>query len=233
MSPEQPLGDPVEFSGTVPPSRIAHRGTYATVRPLEPDEDAPELYAISHAPTGDPSIWTYLYDGPYPSFEQFRENLGRQAASDDPLFFTITPAGAQRDPLGIVTYMSIVPEHGTIELGNIWFGPQLKRTPAATEAIFLLARHAFDDLGYRRLEWKCNALNASVTRGGVALRLRVSRASSTTTRGQGPQPRHRLVRDHRRALAGAPDRLRDLAAPPTTSTHRGSSASAWATLTAS
>lgn len=160
MSPEQPLGDPVEFSGTVPPSRIAHRGTYATVRPLEPDEDAPELYAISHTPTGDPSIWTYLYDGPYPSFEQFRENLGRQAASDDPLFFTITPAGAQRDPLGIVTYMSIVPEHGTIELGNIWFGPQLKRTPAATEAIFLLARHAFDDLGYRRLEWKCNALNA-------------------------------------------------------------------------
>ena len=56
--------------------------------------------------------------------------------------------------------MSIVPEHGTIELGNIWFGPSLKRTPAATEAIFLLARHAFDDLGYRRLEWKCNALNA-------------------------------------------------------------------------
>ena len=62
-------------------------------------------------------------------------------------------------PLGIVSYLSIVPEHGVIEIGNIWFGPELQRTPAATEAIFLLAKHAFDDLGYRRLEWKCNALN--------------------------------------------------------------------------
>ncbi len=160
MSPEQPLGELVDFIGAVPPGRIAHHGTHATVRPLEPDGDGPGLYAISHPPTGDPSIWTYLYDGPYPGFEPFRENLGRQAAGDDPLFFTITSAAAQRAPLGILTYMSIVPEHGTIELGNIWFGPQLKRTPAATEAIFLLAKHAFDDLGYRRLEWKCNALNA-------------------------------------------------------------------------
>jgi RimJ/RimL family protein N-acetyltransferase len=159
MTPGQPVGEPVDFTGTRPPARIAHRGRYATVRPLEPESDARALYEISHAPTGDPSIWTYLYDGPYPSFEPFRAVLDRQAASDDPLFFTIASA-QDAEPLGIVTYMSIVPEHGAIELGNIWFGPQLRRTPAATEAIFLLARHAFDDLGYRRLEWKCDALNA-------------------------------------------------------------------------
>src|SRR6202000_1638852 len=86
--------------------------------------------------------------------------LEKQAASDDPLFFTVTRAGDGR-PLGVASYLAIVPEHGTIEAGHIWFGPELKRTVAATEAIFLLARHAFDDLGYRRLEWKCNALNAA------------------------------------------------------------------------
>ncbi len=159
-APGQPLGVPVDFAGTTTPERTTHRGRHAAVRPLEPQTDTETLYAISHAPTGDPSIWTYLYDGPYPSIEPFQESLRRQAAGDDPLFFTITSAGDEDTPRGIVTYMAIVPEHGTIELGNIWFGPSLKRTPAATEAIFLLARHAFDDLGYRRLEWKCNALNA-------------------------------------------------------------------------
>jgi RimJ/RimL family protein N-acetyltransferase len=59
-----------------------------------------------------------------------------------------------------VTYLRIEAEMGSIEIGNIWFGPQLRRTTAATEAIYLLARHAFDELGYRRFEWKCNALNA-------------------------------------------------------------------------
>jgi len=67
-------------------------------------------------------------------------------------------------PLGQAAYLRIVPDHGSIEIGNIWFGPPLQRTTAATEAIYLLARHAFDDLGYRRLEWKCNALNAASRR---------------------------------------------------------------------
>ncbi len=157
-TPDQPLGEPVAFAGAIRPGRVVHRGEHVIVRPLDPDRDSETLYAISHAPTGDPSIWTYLYDGPFPSFEPFMEKLTEQAAGHDPLFFTITTTAGE--PRGIVTYMSIVPEQGTIELGNIWFGPRLQRTPAATEAIFLLARHAFDDLGYRRLEWKCNALNA-------------------------------------------------------------------------
>jgi RimJ/RimL family protein N-acetyltransferase len=79
--------------------------------------------------------------------------------SDDQLYFALVKLPENR-PLGIASYLRITPEFGVIEIGHIWFGVPLQRTTAATEAIYLLARHAFDDLGYRRLEWKCNALNA-------------------------------------------------------------------------
>lgn len=128
------------------------------VRPLDPDSDTDALYALSHEPTGDPSIWTYLYEAPFANVAAYRRHLDAKAAGADPMFFVITDA-RDGQQLGQVTYMSIEPDHGSIELGNIWFSPELQRTPAATEAIFLLAAHAFDELGYRRLEWKCNALN--------------------------------------------------------------------------
>ncbi|MDA8067435.1 MAG: GNAT family protein [Actinomycetota bacterium] len=156
---EQPLGEPVAFAGaTVPGRTVVLRGPRVVLRPVDPEHDAPALYAASHPPDGDPSIWTYLYDGPYPDPHSFQAALSQQAAQADPLFLSVTDA-ATGQPLGVVSYMSIVPEHGVIEIGNIWFGPRLRRTPAATETIFLLASHAFDELGYRRLEWKCNALN--------------------------------------------------------------------------
>jgi len=128
------------------------------IRPLEPKADAGPLYALSHAPTGDPSIWTYLYEQPFADIQAYRAHLEAKASGRDPIFFVITDAHDGR-PLGQVSYMSIEPDHGSIELGNIWFSRELQRTAAATEAIFLLAAHAFDELGYRRLEWKCNALN--------------------------------------------------------------------------
>ena len=155
---EQPVGEPVDFHGAATPQPVEHRGRYAVLRPLRPATDAVPLYEASHAPTGDPTIWTYLYTGPYPDLESFSAELEQQAASSDPLFFAITRPGDDT-PLGVVSYMAIVPEHGSVELGHIWFSPALQRTPAATEAIFLLIRHAFDELGYRRVEWKCNALN--------------------------------------------------------------------------
>jgi RimJ/RimL family protein N-acetyltransferase len=86
--------------------------------------------------------------------------LAWAAESIDPLYFALVTPHDQR-ALGIASYLRITPEFGVIEIGHIWFGTPLRRTTAATEAIFLLARHAFDDLGYRRLEWKCNALNAA------------------------------------------------------------------------
>jgi RimJ/RimL family protein N-acetyltransferase len=79
------------------------------------------------------------------------------------MYFALVAISGQR-PLGIASYLRITPEFGVIEIGHIWFGRPLQRTTAATEAIYLLARHAFDELGYRRLEWKCNALNAASRR---------------------------------------------------------------------
>jgi RimJ/RimL family protein N-acetyltransferase len=155
-----PLGAPVP--GWVPverPARVPLRGGHVMLRPVDPPNDAADLYAASHPPEGDLSIWTYLPDGPYESPEDMRRTLDFAAGSEDPLFFTIVTSADGR-PAGMASYLRITPEHGAIEIGYIWFGVGLKRTPAATEAIYLLARHVFDDLGYRRLEWKCNALNA-------------------------------------------------------------------------
>jgi RimJ/RimL family protein N-acetyltransferase len=122
--------------------------------------DAAPLYEVSHLPDGDPAIWRYLPDGPYDDTEHLRQMLAWAETSDDQLYFTLVKLPENR-PLGIASYLRITPEFGVIEIGHIWFGVPLQRTTAATEAIYLLARHAFDDLGYRRLEWKCNALNAA------------------------------------------------------------------------
>ena len=130
------------------------------MRPVDPAVDAASLYRASHPPEGDERIWTYLPYGPYETLETFEDRLHEMAASEDPLFFAIVALPDER-PLGVASYLRITPQAGSIEIGHIWFGTPLQRTAAATEAIFLLARHAFDDLGYRRLEWACNALNAA------------------------------------------------------------------------
>jgi RimJ/RimL family protein N-acetyltransferase len=154
-----PLGEKIEWTPARAPKRAPLRGVHVLLRPLDPDADAGPLYAVSHPPHGDPAIWTYLPDGPYESVEHLHGMLGVVADSNDPLYFALVPLGHDQ-PLGIASYLRITPELGTIEIGHIWFAPQLQRSTAATEAIYLLARHAFDDLGYRRLEWKCNSLNA-------------------------------------------------------------------------
>lgn len=157
------LGEPVDFSPAARPGRNTLPGRYVLLRPLDADADADSLFAVSHPPDGDPTIWTYLFGGPYADVEAMRRELLEAQSSQDPLFFTVVPLSHGR-PCGVVSYLRIAPEHGVIEIGNIWFGTPMKRTEAATETVYLLARHAFDDLGYRRLEWKCNALNAASRR---------------------------------------------------------------------
>jgi RimJ/RimL family protein N-acetyltransferase len=152
------LGEPVDWSGAQPARPVELRGSHVLLRPVDAAGDAASLYRASHPPEGDERIWTYLPYGPYESTEALARRLLEAAASEDPLFYAIAPLPEER-PLGIASYLRITPDEGAIEIGHIWFGTPLQRTVAATEAIFLLARHAFDDLGYRRLEWKCNALN--------------------------------------------------------------------------
>ena len=154
-----PLGEPLDWTPARRPVQIALSGSHARLRALRPDIDAEPLFALSHPPHGDASIWTYLPDGPYDSAERLARMLSWAQDSQDPLFCTICSAEGER-PLGMAAYLRITPDFGVIEVGHIWLGPTLQRTTAATEAIYLLIAHAFDELGYRRVEWKCDALNA-------------------------------------------------------------------------
>lgn len=156
---DRPIGEPVAFTGTVPPSPVTLTGAHVTVRPLDPDGDAAALFAAGHAEGGDPHLWRYMWEGPYDSLDAHLQDLRSFTAHSDRLYFALVPH-AVGTAAGQAAYMRMAPEHGVIEIGHIWLGAELQQTVAATEAIFLLARHVFDDLGYRRLEWKCDALNA-------------------------------------------------------------------------
>jgi len=103
-------------------------------------------------------MWTYLSAGPFTSFDDYLGWLRERARSDDPLFHTIVDSASGR-AVGLAAYMRIDPPSGVIEVGHLSFSPLLQRTPAATEAMFLMMHRAFA-LGYRRYEWKCDALNA-------------------------------------------------------------------------
>jgi len=158
-----PLGEKLDWKPVQRPTSTSLRGSHVMVRPVDAEDDAVPLFSVSHPPDGDPGIWTYLPDGPYESSDHLRQTLTWAETSEDPLYFTLVRLADQR-PLGLASYLRITPELGVIEIGHIWFGVPLQRTTAATEAIYLMAHHAFEDLGYRRLEWKCNALNAASQR---------------------------------------------------------------------
>jgi RimJ/RimL family protein N-acetyltransferase len=137
------------------PGREPLAGHRVRLEPLDADRHGADLFAAAQ---GDPELWTYLPYGPFATPEALHEHLARQAASLDPLYYAVVDVASGR-AAGVVSYLRIEPDHGVIEIGNIWFGAGLQRTPGATEAVYLLAREAFDGLGNRRLEWKCNAEN--------------------------------------------------------------------------
>jgi RimJ/RimL family protein N-acetyltransferase len=145
------------------PGQVALDGDLVRLEVLDPERHAAPLFAAS---AGDPRLWDYLPYGPFAGEAEFTRWLKGCAASADPLFFAIVDWKSMRAQ-GMASYMRIVPEHGVIEIGHIWFAPILQRTRQATEAIYLMARHAFDDLGYRRLEWKCDSLNEASRRAAV------------------------------------------------------------------
>jgi RimJ/RimL family protein N-acetyltransferase len=139
------------------PQRIALTGRWCRLEPLEPARHGDDLFAASMAPGAD-ARFRYLFESPgeRPAFEAW---MARAAASPDPLMFAVIDAASGRCE-GRQSLMRITPEHGVIEIGNILWGPAVARTRVATEALALFARHVFDELGYRRFEWKCHADNA-------------------------------------------------------------------------
>ncbi len=153
-----PTGLPVDASAARRPQRTTLRGRSVTLTPLDPIVHGAALWEGTRGEAGD-RLWQYLFEGPFPNRAAFDTHLRRIAASQDPLFFAIVDS-ASADAVGFASYMRIEPDHRVIEVGNILYTPRLQQTIAATEAMYLMARHVFEDLGYRRYEWKCNALNA-------------------------------------------------------------------------
>jgi RimJ/RimL family protein N-acetyltransferase len=138
------------------PARRSHEGRYVRLEPLDAARHGDDLFAAGAGPQAG-ELWRYLADAPYPDRASFESWLTK-STGDDPLFFaTIDKASGRVE--GRLAFMRIDPANGVIEVGHILYGPRLARSRAATEAIHLLARHVFDDLGYRRFEWKCNDRN--------------------------------------------------------------------------
>jgi len=163
----QPIGEPVpDWHGCATPTREVMRGRFCTLEPLDAQRHADDLFAAYGK--DEDSLWTYLSDGPYASREAFLAAMAGAAESDDPLFFAIVDRATGR-AVGRAAYLRIQPAAGSIEVGSIAFAPALQRTPAATEAMFLMMQRAFDELGYRRYEWKCDALNEPSRRAAERL----------------------------------------------------------------
>ena len=156
------LGQPIGFAveGWTPPPRPPRepmQGRYCSVEPVDIARHAADLYESNRAAT-DPRDWTYLAYGPFESLEDYRAWMQRVCLSDDPLFHAIIDSATGK-AVGVASYLRIEPASGSIEVGHINYSPLLQRTPAATEAMYLMMQRAFA-LGYRRYEWKCDALNA-------------------------------------------------------------------------
>ncbi len=154
----QPIGRPLpDWRPAGTPPRTSLTGAYCRLEPLEPGRHAAPLFAALSA-AADQRSWTYLPYGPFADLAAFQAWLERDAGGEDPQFFAIVEA-ASGQPAGLASYLRITPSVGTIEVGHLHYAPLLQRTPAATEAMYLLMGRAFG-LGYRRYEWKCDALNA-------------------------------------------------------------------------
>jgi RimJ/RimL family protein N-acetyltransferase len=162
MTQRTPYGQPIGFPvpGWTPrprPPRRAIAGRFCRLEPLDPARHGPDLYAANADDDG--RMWTYLPVGPFDGEAPYRAWLDAVAGGDDPLFHAVVDVAGGR-AVGLASYLRIDPPNGAIEIGHLQFSPRLQRTPAATEATFLLIRRAFDELGYRRLEWKCDSCNA-------------------------------------------------------------------------
>lgn len=138
------------------PERQTLDGRFVSLVPVDADAHAGELFAAL-SEDRDGVNWTYLPYGPFDDVDEFRTWMKNDCGGDDPMFFAVVPKHTG-EAAGIASYLRIKPESGSIEVGHLHFSRSLQRTPAATEAMFLMMRHAFE-LGYRRYEWKCDALN--------------------------------------------------------------------------
>ena len=168
--PEQPLptGDPVAGGpGRGPDGRVLE-GARLRLAPLsEVGDISEELFACSHG-NGASVLWTYMAYGPFAGSRAMADWLDQQARAEDPLFYAVFDRSRRRY-VGMASFVNVAPEMRRLEIGHIWLSPEVHRTGLATELAFLMLRHGFEDLAMRRIEWKCDSLNAPSRRAALRL----------------------------------------------------------------
>lgn len=163
----QPVGDPLpDWRPPVYPHVGVLQGRYCRLERLDSDQHAEELFT-AYSQASDARDWTYLPVGPFDSSEAYRRWVAEAATSHDQLHYAILDSRTGR-AVGTLALLRVNPEQGSIEVGFIVLAPEIQRTPASTEAQYLLMRHIFE-LGYRRYEWKCDSLNAGSRKAALRL----------------------------------------------------------------
>ena len=165
---DQPLGAPLPGWTPCPrPPRSPMEGRTCRIEPLDPAVHGADLFAAYRADS-EGRVWTYLPAGPFTSLESFHAWMSETCLGDDPFFHAVIDRQSGK-ALGVASYLRIEPAVGVIEVGYITFSPALQRTVMSTEAMYLMMSRVFNELGYRRYEWKCNALNAPSCRAAERL----------------------------------------------------------------
>jgi RimJ/RimL family protein N-acetyltransferase len=164
-----PIGELVDdCTPALLPERRALTARRFELRPLDPAADSADLFAVGHEGPGADLLWTYMAYGPFASREAMHQWLAACAVTDDPLFFTVVERANGRR-VGMCSFMSVSPEMRRIEIGHIWYAPPLHGSGISSEVTWMLLAEAFERLGYRRVEWKCNALNERSRRAALKL----------------------------------------------------------------
>lgn len=159
LRPETAISDAVVDPAPpgLPPSRGPLAGATVRLEALDPAKHAADLYDASHRDEAARAVWRWLWHGPFEDPTQFTGWVRECAAASDTVFYAVVDATGRA--CGMTSFLRLAPRDGALEMGHIWFAAALQRTRGSTEALWLMLRHAFDDLGCRRVEWKCNALN--------------------------------------------------------------------------
>lgn len=153
------------------PARSPLVGQAITLEPLDAAMHAEGLYHASHVQEQGEHVWDYLTHGPWSDLQSYAAFIRTQSASQDTIFYALRDH--RSDAIcGQASFLDINAGMGSIEIGHIWFGPSLQQTRAATEALYLMITHALDDLDYRRMQWRCNSLNAKSRAAAMRLGFR-------------------------------------------------------------
>ena len=183
------LGPRLHWVPAQTPPMITLAGRYVQLVKLDPQTHFDALYQAQSGPESDNRTWLYMGRGPFEDEAAFREYVELMASTDDPAAYTVIPTNG--DPAGVLTYMRIDEANGSIEIGHIWYGASIQRSPVTTEVVYLTAKHAFEDLGYRRFEWKCYDSNERSKRAALRFGFR----------HEGTFRNHLVVRDRNRDTA--------------------------------